>query len=492
MKGSVCGTVKQILRALLHGAAGGLLVGIIGLIFVLERRPPLEVWHKVDLDEEFTQRSKVDSFAEYRALEERLFQQLVSEVYDQIGTDEKREINRYDRGSLSDPSRWPHNWNQSFEFPTPDPVAGVLLLHGMSDSPYSMRSLGERLRDENAWVVGMRVPGHGTAPSGLVHVEWQDMAAAVRIAAKHVHENAKGAPFVIVGYSNGGALAVHYVLEALGEAELPLPAAIILLSPEIGITKLAAFAAWQERLGHLLGLEKLAWNSILPEYDPWKYGSFALNAGKQAYLITQEIQRLITKHGQEGDSLERFPPMLAFQSVVDATVTAPTLVSGLFERLPANGHELVIFDINRYTEIEPIMKHDPAAWLESTLKNSKTPFSVEVVGNTNDKTEKVSIRRREAGQAGVDLQKSTGLAWPPHVYSLSHVALPFPPEDPVYGGAQAGESPGIQLGKLALRGEKGVLQISGTDMLRLRWNPFYPYIEDRVVAMVRRFEAEPD
>ena len=49
-----------------------------------------------------------------------------------------------------------------------------------------------------------------------------------------------------------------------------------------------------------------------------------------------------------------------------------------------------------------------------------------------------------------------------------------------------------ELGKLALRGEKGVLQISGTDMLRLRWNPFYPYIEDRVVAMVRRLEADPN
>ena len=74
-----------------------------------------------------------------------------------------------------------------------------------------------------------------------------------------------------------------------------------------------------------------------------------------------------------------------------------------------------------------------------------------------------------------------GLRWPRDVYSLAHVALPFAPEDPVYGGPDAGKSPGIQLGELVLRGERGVLEIGASDLLRLRWNPFYPYVEQRVV-----------
>ena len=82
-----------------------------------------------------------------------------------------------------------------------------------------------------------------------------------------------------------------------------------------------------------------------------------------------------------------------------------------------------------------------------------------------------------------------GLAWPRGLYSLAHVALPFPPDDPVYGGPDAAESPGIQLGKLALRGERGVLQISAADMLRLRWNPFHSYIERRVVDVMRGLES---
>jgi hypothetical protein len=70
-----------------------------------------------------------------------------------------------------------------------------------------------------------------------------------------------------------------------------------------------------------------------------------------------------------------------------------------------------------------------------------------------------------------------GLAWPKGLYSLSHVALPFRPDDPLYGGPDHGESPGIQLGGVALRGERGVLRVSASEMLRLRWNPFHAYMK---------------
>jgi hypothetical protein len=75
-----------------------------------------------------------------------------------------------------------------------------------------------------------------------------------------------------------------------------------------------------------------------------------------------------------------------------------------------------------------------------------------------------------------------GLSWPgEHYYSLTHVALPFPPDDPLYGGEGGNNSPGIYLGDIALRGERGVLKIPADEMLRLRWNPFYPFLEQKVL-----------
>ena len=467
---------------------GALVVIIILGVVQLNRQPDLSVWHKAELDEEFRANSGLNSFDEYLELEDRLFEQLDRLVYQEIDEKDQREINRYHRGSLSDPDRWPTNWNRSFVLPVDRPVAGILLLHGMSDSPYSMRSIGQALHGQGAHVIGMRVPGHGQAPSGLVDIDWQDMAAAVRLAMDEIQEVATGLPLYIVGYSNGAALAVQYTLDSLTDDKLKVVDGLILMSPEIGVTKLAALAKWQERLGHLLGLEKLAWNSIQPEYDPWKYGSFALNAGKQAYLITQEIQGQITALTKSGE-LDQMPPILAFQSVVDSTVTAPALVHNLFDRLSAfasgpdnphqTHHELVLFDINRWAEIEPIMNEDPSAWIDSMLQKTDTKYMVTLMSNMSPDNNKIVAFSRAPGSLDVETC-DTGLSWPEGVYSLSHVALPMPADDPVYGGEAAGASAGIELGNLALRGEKGVLRVPAADMLRLRHNPFHGYMLHRV------------
>jgi len=63
--------------------------------------------------------------------------------------------------------------------------------------------------------------------------------------------------------------------------------------------------------------------------------------------------------------------------------------------------------------------------------------------------------------------------------------MPMPAGDPLYGGPEAGKSPGIRLGNLELRGERGVLRIAAADMLRIRWNPFYPYLEQRTLDFMR-------
>lgn len=470
------------IRAATYVAVG--VVGILIVVFVvyLDRRTDLDVWHLADLNEEFTTASKVEGFEQYLALEERLFKQLDELVYEKIGPEDRDQINRYSRGSLSDPARWSPNWNRSFVLPAQSPRAGVLLLHGMSDSPYSLRHLGERLNAAGAVVVGLRVPGHGTAPSGLVDVTWQDMAAAVRFAMRHLAAKTSDRPLHIVGYSNGAALAVHYALSTLEDQTLPPVQRLVVLSPEIGVTRLAALSVWQSRLGHLLGLKKLAWNTILPEYDPFKYGSFAVNAGNVVYLLTKEIQERLTALGEDG-KLDEFPPILAFSSVVDATVSTPALIEGLFERLPAGGHELVLFDINHVAKMAPMLQWDPTAIIQALQKDKDRAFTFSLVTNQSAQSQQVVVRSKPPGEGG-PAQAVVGLSWPDDIYSLAHIALPFPAHDPLYGGRPARKSPGIRLGNTALRGERGILRVAASDLLRLRWNPFYPYVEARALEFL--------
>jgi alpha-beta hydrolase superfamily lysophospholipase len=476
------GMVRHVLMIGLYGSAGAALALVVIFVLFMNDRPDLSVWHLAELDEEFTADSGIASFKDYLALEDRLFKQLDELVYAKIEPEHKGVINRYNRGSLSDPERWPRNWNRSYELPVKSPRAAVLLLHGMSDSPYSLRNLAERLHKAGVYAVGLRVPGHGTAPSGLVTVTWQDMDAAVRIAMRYVAEKAGGQPVYIVGYSNGAALAVNYVLDALNDATLPQVDRVVLLSPEIGLAKVAALAVWQARLGHLLGLEKLAWNGLLPEYDPYKYGSFAVNAGDVAYRLTNEIQKRITALSANG-KLKGIPPILAFSSIVDATVTAPDLINGLFNRLPEGGHELVLFDINRMADIVPLMKWKPSKMYAALQRNPGRTFTLSLVTNKDDSSQDVMLVSKspqESDSSDTDL----GLTWPDDIYSLAHVALPFPPHDPLYGGEGSSKSPGIHLGDIALRGERGVLQIPPSEMLRLRWNPFYSFLEIRALEFL--------
>ena len=61
--------------------------------------------------------------------------------------------------------------------------------------------------------------------------------------------------------------------------------------------------------------------------------------------------------------------------------------------------------------------------------------------------------------------------------SLSHIALPFPPDDPVYGQREPNNPDIIFLGQMAVQGERGLLQFSSDWLLRLRHNPFYEFLE---------------
>jgi hypothetical protein len=72
------------------------------------------------------------------------------------------------------------------------------------------------------------------------------------------------------------------------------------------------------------------------------------------------------------------------------------------------------------------------------------------------------------------------MSWPRDTYSLAHVALPFRADDPVYGAVPPIHWDFMFLGKIQLFGERGVLAVPPGDFARLRYNPFFPYIESRL------------
>ena len=73
------------------------------------------------------------------------------------------------------------------------------------------------------------------------------------------------------------------------------------------------------------------------------------------------------------------------------------------------------------------------------------------------------------------------------MYSLSHVALPFPADDPLYGNQPSGLRV-LQLGNVAVRGERNTLAVSQDSLNRLTWNPFYADMAARIEATLTTSE----
>ncbi len=240
--------VRNLSKIVFYIFQGVVIAIIIGFVLYIHSLPELSTWHTTQLDNRFKADSNIHTLEGYMALEDQIFKDLERQVYAELKPNEKNDINRYTANSYSDPNRWSVQWNRTLEFPAEEAKIGVLLLHGMSDSPYSLHSQASYLQAQGAWVVNMRMPGHGTIPSGLIELKWEDMAKAVEIGMAHLKEKLGDKPLYIMGYSTGAPLALQYTMKALSDDTLPLPSGLVFYSPAIGVTQVASMAVWQGRI----------------------------------------------------------------------------------------------------------------------------------------------------------------------------------------------------------------------------------------------------
>jgi alpha-beta hydrolase superfamily lysophospholipase len=473
-----------VVRLVLAGVLVAMTLVIGGGVQAVVNLPDLQLWHRLvphaevtasDLDETFT-------LEEYLAHEAKVFEDVRDNVETPASASGSSEVaNRYHSASISSPRLASRDWNRTFDL-TPTAVrGGALLIHGLTDSPYSMRAIADALNAQGYYALALRMPGHGTVPGALTQATAEDWMAAVRMGARHVRRTiGADRPMVLVGYSNGGALVVRYALEAAADSRLPAPSRLVLISPMIGVSPLARMARVISALGPLPFFEKARWLEVVPEYNPFKYNSFPANAANQSYRVSSLVRAEVAAAAQSG-LIDRLPPIMAFQSIVDSTVSTSAVVHDLFDQLRGNGHELVVFDINRRAGLEPYIRPADAALVGTLAAGGPRLYRRTLI--TNLSADLQEVRARSVAPQGTSVEDvPLGLAWPAQVFSLSHVALPFAIDDPVYGSEPPdGPSRSIALGRLSPRGEKGVLTVPVETLMRIGWNPFLPYMLGRIV-----------
>jgi len=165
-------------------------------------------------------------------------------------------------------ARFPRNREGRYE-------RGILLIHGLSDSPYLLKPIARHLQKRGFLVRSILLPGHGTVPGDLLNIRYGEWIRATEYGIHQLKRQAE--QLYLGGFSTGGALSIH---EAMNNKEIK---GLILFAPAVGIKSRWAFMAdFIKIFQRWLGGEE-------DDRDYAKYETFAVNGGAQIYHLTRRI-----------------------------------------------------------------------------------------------------------------------------------------------------------------------------------------------------------
>jgi len=180
---------------------------------------------------------------------------------------------------------------------------GVVLSHGFTGSPASMRPWGEYLADHGLSVRVPRLPGHGTSWQEMNSTRWPDWYAAVERAFLELRDRCS--QVVVGGLSMGGGLAMR-----LAEEHDRAVAGLVVVNPFVQLSdpKLRAVPL----LRHLVSSAKAVGNDIKkPGVDEYAYPRTPLHALGSMLELGRLIRADLPKITQ---------PLLVFRSAEDHVV----------------------------------------------------------------------------------------------------------------------------------------------------------------------------
>ena len=172
---------------------------------------------------------------------------------------------------------------------------GILLTHGLTDSPYFMRALGNFFQAQGFRVLAVLLPGHGTQPGDTLNVCWQEWAKTVAYGTEQLA--AEVDEVYLGGYSAGGALTIYQALrdnpphdQSLHDQRIR---GLFLFSPALKISSRAARANWHKIYSWLYPAAK--WINIKPDTDIYKYESSTKNIAAQLHALIKNLDAQLAR-----------------------------------------------------------------------------------------------------------------------------------------------------------------------------------------------------
>ncbi|HAM34718.1 MAG TPA: hypothetical protein DEB40_12600 [Elusimicrobia bacterium] len=230
----------------------------------------------------------------------------------------------------------------------------ILMVHGLADSPYYMRALANVFHESGYNVIGILLPGHGTRPEDLLHVDLEEWQREVEFGLAVAQE--LGDVVSMSGFSTGGAL----ILDALAKNyasrlrlhsafESPIPGLvrnsprdiedIFLFSPALKIADKRV--KWGCQIPWLVTIFRPYREGDVPETKPFNYNKMAINAVCQLYDLTVDVSRgrenILSSIGDHNIGV------FTVQSEADGTVRADAVVEFMKDLPPGAAKNFILY-----------------------------------------------------------------------------------------------------------------------------------------------------
>lgn len=185
------------------------------------------------------------------------------------------------------------NWNSPAEWrPTGKTDKGIILVHGLGDSPWSLVDIGKKLSEQGFLVRTILLSGHGTKPADLITADidqWRaTLAQQIDVMRKEVGHVYLG------GFSTGANLVTSYAIDHHDIAGLAL------FSP--------AFESRERRTWALPFISLFrTWLRApvegVPDQTPLRYLNTPTNGFLQFYRSSTEVQDKLKRSGFDRPAL---------------------------------------------------------------------------------------------------------------------------------------------------------------------------------------------
>ena len=197
-----------------------------------------------------------------------------------------RERRSFQQANTEMELQWnaPREWRAAAYNLSAKPSKGILLVHGLGDSPWSFHEIAKEFAAQGFLVRSILLPGHGTDPSDMLNVTAEEWQEVVYEQAQALERDVDGEVY-LGGFSTGANLVLSYAYE------YPEIAGLVLFSPGFK----SFFFDWLAPLVSTVRPWIIEPGDDVPGQTPIRYMNVPTNGYAQYYRTGVAARRLLDR-----------------------------------------------------------------------------------------------------------------------------------------------------------------------------------------------------